>query len=828
MDYEYGVSPVEHCGIPFGGIGTGSFELRADGHFYEWQIMNNHPWGHGPATTEMEDEGLFFGVCANDGKKARVLMLNRPRWGDFNPSLSWESLRWTCDPYHMPWMVYPRRIDYDGRFPFARLAYQTPGYPVDVQMEAWSPFIPLDADNSGLPLAYLTFTLKNRSRKEQTVSLFGAMKNAVGYDQLEKCSRLTVKTTRRATCLDFTREGIPAGHESAGSMSLGAWSKKSGRTSYVLYAVHPRDIYDPIMETGHLEDLDRGDFKGLVGNDLGRPVAKKDAVIGPSRGVLCRTITLKGGETAEVSFAVAWHFPNQKQRTCNGGGEETIGHWYANTFRSAREVMEYGLSKQKDLETRTREFTDAYYASSPDKWVLDAAAAQLTSFTKATWWDAQGRFVMWEGLGCCGLHTPDITLYGSFPVAQFFPEIQKRQMELLLVTAERDRRPPHCFPMTFSESCIRKNRRIDNSPQYILLVWRDALWTGDIDYVKRVWPAVEIFLADIESTDRNGDGLPDNNGVDQTYDQFPLYGTSAYVGIEYVGALKAASEMAALLGLTERSDQLKAKAQTALATLEDQLWNGQYYSLSHEAATGEGNDGCMVDQLCGDWFVRQTDAEGIVRISRAKKALRAAYRYCKRDEGYLANCDWPRGGRVPIRRETSDQANCPWSGVEFAVAAEMILLGLEREGLDITRMVWDRYERFGMRYNHIECGGHYNRALSSWAVYLALSGFALNSPEGRLRFDVRDGKATFVWNTPDAWGTVRVKPRAKTIVEIEVARGRLNLKRLELGGVAEDSARARSGGKAVPCTAHVTNGGTVVEFKRKVSFRRGEKLTISS
>jgi len=31
-------------GVPLGGIGTGSVELRADGRFYEWHIFNNGRW----------------------------------------------------------------------------------------------------------------------------------------------------------------------------------------------------------------------------------------------------------------------------------------------------------------------------------------------------------------------------------------------------------------------------------------------------------------------------------------------------------------------------------------------------------------------------------------------------------------------------------------------------------------------------------------------------------------------------------------------------------------------------------------------------------------
>ncbi len=42
-------SGLRHSGIPLGGLGTGSVELRSDGYFHEWQIMNNAPWGAGPA-----------------------------------------------------------------------------------------------------------------------------------------------------------------------------------------------------------------------------------------------------------------------------------------------------------------------------------------------------------------------------------------------------------------------------------------------------------------------------------------------------------------------------------------------------------------------------------------------------------------------------------------------------------------------------------------------------------------------------------------------------------------------------------------------------------
>jgi len=820
-------SPFEFCGIPLGGLGTGSVEIRGDGHFHQWQIMNNEPWGNGPATAEMDDEGLFFGIAAASKGQSKVMILAKGRWGDSSPGFSWEDLRWMLDPYHMPWNNFPETIDYDGRFPFANLDYRNRNFPVRAALEAFSPFIPLDSKNSGLPVAFLTFTLANTSKATQRVSLFGALKNCVGYDCPQNESVITHHETGKVSHLEFSRRDLPRLCQSDGTMALGVWSAKAGRVTYVLHAVHPRDLYDPVMETGCLENLDRSVFRGSVGNDLGYARVRK-ADVGFSRGLLCKTVSMKPGETVEITFALAWHFPNLLQPVrWREPATEKIGHYYENWFSSASEVVTYGARNFSDLRARSREFVDAFYGSTVDRWLLDLANAQLTSFSKSTWWDKSGRFAVWEGLGCCGLQTLDITLYGSFPIILFFPDQQKSQMELVSVTAQECGRPPHLFHGSLCAKGAPRNNRIDNSIQFILLVWRDAVWTGDRDYVRKMWPAVEIYLKDMWSMDTDGDGLPNNAGVDQSYDQFPLFGTSAYVGFQYAGALLAASELAGMIGLAARAEELSAKVRPALETLEKQLWNGAYYNLSYDSKPGTGNAGCMADQLCGDWFVRQTTGRGLVDDAKAARALECVFRYCMRDDSFLANCDWPKGGRVKIRRETSDQANCPWTGVEHAVAAEMMLLGLWRQAREILRGVYERYDRFGMRYNHIECGSHYYRAMSAWAPYLALTGFAWNASTGQITLGVPKGKGRFLWNTPSAWGYVTFGG-AKRSCQLDVVRGTLDLQSLRLAGSKARSVSAKRDGRAVSAICKAQAGATVVQFQTRVSLGRGSSLTLSA
>jgi uncharacterized protein (DUF608 family) len=809
-----------------GGLGTGSVEIRADGHFHQWQIMNNHPWGNAHPTAEMDDEGLFFGVAALTKGKARVMMLSRERWGDNSPGFSWEDLRWMTDPYHMPWMDYPEKIEYEGRHPFANLAYKSKDFPVSATLEAFSPFIPLDSKNSGLPVAFMTFTLANRTRIRQRVALFGALKNCVGYEHPDNDSVISFRKSGAQSYLEFGRKGLADDCQSAGGMTLGVWSKKAGRVSYVLHGVHPRDLYDPIMSNARLEDLDRSVFRGSVGNDLGGPARVKRADVGLSRGLLCKTLDLAPGEKVEVTFALTWHVPNMAEQG-SSGAMEVIGHQYSNWFSSAADVAAYAAKNFPRLRERSMEFADAFYGTTVKRWMLDAVNAQLTSFTKSTWWDRQGRFAVWEGLGCCGLQTLDISLYGSFPIILFFPELEKSQMRIVGETAKRMNRPPHLFHASLSPCCSRPNNRIDNAIQFILLAWRDALWTGDKQYVKELWPAVETYLKDIAQTDTDGDGLPNNSGVDQSYDQFPLYGTSAYVGLQFVGAIKAASSMARMMGNVERAEELEERQAKALEELESQLWNGEYYALSFDKVKGSGNAGCMADQLCGDWFVRQTDGVGLIGTERARLALEAVFKYCMRGSEYLSNCEWPRGGRVRIRRETSDQANCPWTGVEFAVASEMILLGLAREGGTVLRGVWERYERFGMRYNHVECGTHYYRALGAWAVYLALLGFAWDAGAGRMTLRLARRKARFVWNTPSAWGYVTFRGAAKALAEIEVVRGTLTLGAVSLTGGGRKPVKVRSAGKTASAATAFAGDTATVQFAKPLRLGEGARVTLT-
>ena len=803
---------LKSSGLPLGGLGTGSVELRADGCFHEWQIMNNRPWGSGPEI-DLGPDTSYFGlqVHGEDVNRSAVLGLAQ----GLNAYLN--------NPYDLAWLERPAKIDADVRMPFTALDYDLESFPVAVTLEAFSPFIPLDAKNSALPLAFFTFRLENQASESLEVSLFNATRNLVGYTQQDQLSEMSFAEDGPTSYILFGREGLAKDDPARGRLIVGAFGEGEIESSYVLHPISYRDVWEPLRASGRLENCDHGGFEG----HLALPQGQERGRQGLPFGVLCQTCTLAPGESREITFVLAWHFPEMQEREFKPKEEkgETIGHQYENWFEDAVAVLAYGVENHQALRSETSAFFDAFYASSFDSWLLEAISAQLTTLIKSSWWDREGRFGIWEGLGCCGLQTTDITHYGSFPIILFFPEVQKSQMRLTRDNEELKGEVPHSMPGTFSCCDYDDRRRIDLVPQFILQIWRDLLWTADEAYGAEMWPAVQDALAFHQGYDTDGDGLPNNTGPDTTYDQFPLKGTSALVGFVYAAMLKAVADLATFAGEQVYAEEVENKLADALEKLDERLWNGRYYRLCHDPVDGTDNEGVMADQINGDWFVRQTTGQGLLPEEKVRSALSQILKHCATEMGYIVNCAWPFGGGVEIGRHTIDQARTPWSGVEYALAAHLVLVGMEREGLKVVRDVWDRYEEAGLRFNHIECGEHYYRAMSVWGVYLALTGFALNALEKRLTLVVRDEEVTFVVNTPTCWGTVETSPSGE-VLALEVRRGTLVVQEIVLGNIGLDEATVTVDSEALRSLVHSEEDETHVIFDDPVGLTAGMCLRV--
>jgi len=147
---------LELIGMPVGGICTGQVYLGGDGKLWRWDIFNKHAhtgdahYAHPPKPASPLDQGFAIRIAA--GGKTEVRALDRTGFSD---------------------------VSFRGEYPIGLVEYRDPASPVAVSLEAFSPFIPLNAEDSNLPATVLRFTVKNTGSEKVEALLAGWLENAV-------------------------------------------------------------------------------------------------------------------------------------------------------------------------------------------------------------------------------------------------------------------------------------------------------------------------------------------------------------------------------------------------------------------------------------------------------------------------------------------------------------------------------------------------------------------------------------------------------------------------------------------------------------------------
>ena len=159
--------------------------------------------------------------------------------------------------------------------------------------------------------------------------------------------------------------------------------------------------------------------------------------------------------------------------------------------------------------------------------------------------------------------------------------------------------------------------------------------------------------------------------------------------------------------------------------------------------------------------------------------------------------------------------------------------GMVDEGLAIVQAVRARHDGIARNpWNEFECGHHYARAMSSWSLLLALSGYHYSAPAGRLSFAplLNAGNFRCFFSTGGAWGSYSQKLAGnKMSYTINVRYGTLALRTLQLalpegvGGanVSASTARGRPAIKATVETRRLT-----VDLGQGITIGAGEMLSI--
>ncbi len=162
---------LQHIGMPVGGFFAGTLYLGGDGRLWLWEIFNRDPKGIVPRTIE------YAGQRVSTGSGANYLQPPKPqsplRQG-FTLIVDGQSRSLDANGFS--------DVMFDGRYPLGRVTYQDRDCPVDVVLEAFSPFIPLSLDDSSLPVTIMSFRVTNTTDGLVRGRLAGHLENAVGLD----------------------------------------------------------------------------------------------------------------------------------------------------------------------------------------------------------------------------------------------------------------------------------------------------------------------------------------------------------------------------------------------------------------------------------------------------------------------------------------------------------------------------------------------------------------------------------------------------------------------------------------------------------------------
>ncbi len=762
-------------GMPLGGFGAGCIGRAPDGNFNLWHLDGGEHW-----FGTLPDCQFSLFESGAKGRRAHALAVkpqadaSRPEAGE--PLGAWD---W------YPASTTERSTGtYAARYPLSWTEYEGV-FDAQVGVQAFSPILPGDYQRSSYPVAVFVWTLSNPTDAPLDLSLLLSWRNTTGwFTNTDPSAAVTFRDDGSPEHNYVPAIGQGAGQRNrqvdgeglSGVLLEGALSEPiaEGQGQWCL-ATSPQ-------EGVQVQRCSRWDPSGS-GAELWKPF-ERDGSIPQSdndrassaseaaSAALAVRFRLEPGESRQIPLVISWDLPVTAYATGSRAlrrysdffsasgtnaaaiAAEALRDWPA--WLQQIEAWQQPVLARTDLPEALRMalFNELYdLASGGSLWTAASSA------------DPVGQFGVLECLDYAWYESLDVRLYGSFALLQLWPELDKavlRSFARAIPAADATPRPigwyftqgkgrveaarklagatPHDlgapnerpFEATNYTAYQDCNLWKDLASDFVLQVWRTfklAPNGEDLRFLADCWPAAVQALHYLKAFDTNNDGLPDNGGApDQTFDDWPLKGVSAYCGALWIAALEAALAMAQRLqldlGLDTSGDQrtFGSWLEQSRSNFDRLLWNGEYYKIDAESGTPV----VMADQLCGDFYARLLGLPSVVADERAQSALRAVKEACFEgfQGGRLGVANGLRRDGTPLDPNGTHPLEV-WTGINFGLAAYYRLMDQGDTALAICGAVVEQVYGGGLQFRTPEAitgvntfrACHYLRAMAIWALW---------------------------------------------------------------------------------------------------------------
>lgn len=783
--------------LPVGGIGTGTVSLGGRGELRDWEIMNVPGKKYSTVTTG--NNAPFFAIYTKPERgDAQTTLLA----GALEPH---EYMHYEGRPVNHHGLPRFKNSSFDAAYPFGQVHLSDSDIPVEVTVKSFNPLVPGDADASGIPVAVISYVVKNVSKVPVDVSVCGSIRNFIGKDGSKfttdwkgdyipigcKDNKNVFKSENGLKGIFFYSDGVDKSDPAYGNMALttqaedGVTYKTSSKPDEWNNGI--LGFWDDFSLDGELTEMP----ETFDEDPMASLAIKKN---------------LKAGESKAFTFFLTWNFPNRM-----AWSQSVIGNYYSLKYPDAWGTAQKIVPEIPKLEKQTLDFVNGLMECSYPDVVKEAALFNLSTLRSQTVFRIpSGHMMGWEGVmdrfGSCMGSCTHVWNY-EMATAFLFGDLSRsmRDVEFNYATKENGLMNFRAS-LPLCEAAEGNSAAADGQMGCIMKFYRDWQLSGDNRFLENNWEKIKKVLsyAWIEKGwDADQDGVMEgsqHNTMDVNY-----FGPNPQMGFWYLGALKAAEKMAHAMKDRKFERKCNVLFSKGSSWIDANLFNGEYYEhkitdpisfklldLNDEnirIPDYQLGKGCLVDQLVGQYMAHICGLGYLAEKKNIKLTLESIMKYnfiedfsrhfnnmrsyVVGDEAGLLMASWPKGRlEVPFPYFAEVM-----TGFEYCAAVSMMYEGMEKEAIKCIKAIRDRHD--GAKRNPFseeECGHHYARAMASWAAIIAMGNYNYSGIDKSMQFTSKPG--TYFWSNGSSWGTCRISGNEVTL---KVIKGFLKLNSLKIG-----------------------------------------------
>ncbi|XP_020613507.1 uncharacterized protein LOC110051776 [Orbicella faveolata] len=643
--------------VPLGGLGTGSFELRADGTIHEWTIENQSPGGSAKLNKGALNLAVFgVRVAEPDKNKSEAALLR----------------------IHAP-HGYPgvESLSYSGSFPVSKL---TPGGSIteniDMSLYAFPSFHVRDRFKSAVPAVAFTLGMRNKANKPLDVSFMfnlplgqqedtirvGDNYGEVVFTRMIKPSDCAHACSKMPKCMSWTTNG-PTSCLLKDKMPLHAWAtgivsglKGEWNVQDSMLTCH-RPGFFPQSGSATLYAVDNDDrlgsfavaddFREIWANfsntgEIGVPKSLNKTGLYGAASVKTQ---LQPGEKKSLTLIMSWYYPHRDVAKVH------VGNLYSTMFKSSQDVAKHMRNDLVQSVIDIQSWHEPIVGSEPVKkapindkvkhvpnspeenkvnqlpdWLKDLLVNSM-SFWRSGFWAEDGRWRQWEAFDCNDIDTIQNDMQRIIPSTLFFPELVRD----LLISWADNQYSSGMLQEALTSGCLGPTGKLDyaggrvmadTTAMFVVGLYHYYQWTGDQATLDRLWPAAKRAVAWVMVDSTKGTGLPFRKV--STYDIVALdkFDHDAYNSFVYLLALRAAQELGTITNDTKFVSTVRQSFNHAQKRVDIELWDNakQYYHAWWDMEYGSP-EWIMSDSLYGQVWAYSLGLGDLVPRSKLKEHL---------------------------------------------------------------------------------------------------------------------------------------------------------------------------------------------------------------